>query len=601
MAPTRHPFRRASSLRTTAADVRICARLSALGAPIRGHLKHVPSDFVVNELRGEDCSEVLLSEPRARAEQQAGDEADEADDEEAPALKRARGESVCAARLRTADESGSAHVRFTLHKIRRGTLEAIALLGAELKLPVRAFSVCGIKDAFAVTTQEVAVRGATAAELRAVQLPEVVVGDARPADGPMRIGGAAGNAFRIRIRGMRTTAAALERMADALRTNGFVNYYGLQRFGQGPVKSHELGRLLLRRDYAQLLETIVCAPAATADMLPSDEREPRAHFNFSRNAALALKSFPRRLRLERELLARLLRDEEHKEAGGSWNSRCRSAILSLPLSKRKLWANAYYSFVFNLCATERIARFGGAVVEGDLVIAGDARPAPGRAAVRISAHPPALVSADDVRTGRYSIHDVVLPLMGARVLTPRHEIGLLCRSYVGYDGIDTHTLEVRNSLQRPDGEADAEADGEEADGEEEAGEDEDEGAAGEGGHDGACGTDAEHADGAIGAIGDAGEDEDEDASGGGCWNHHGDYELRGSYRYRDVNRSARSLDAARGRARCVRLAQTPSLCLRAANNMRPPSRAGPARAMLNRRPQAYRRVRAPPRGDAACD
>ncbi|KAJ1630761.1 hypothetical protein T492DRAFT_871095, partial [Pavlovales sp. CCMP2436] len=108
------------------------------------------------------------------------------------------------------------------------------------------------------------------------------------------------------------------------------------------------------------------------------------YFAATHDARVALRRFPRKLHLERALLARLVRDDEMEE----------------------LWSNAYYSFLFNLCATERVARFGWAA------------------------------------PGRYTIGDVVLPLMGNKVETPQHEIGMLARSYLTYDDILTHALEV---------------------------------------------------------------------------------------------------------------------------------------------------------------
>ncbi|KAJ1630762.1 Tubulin/FtsZ, GTPase domain-containing protein [Pavlovales sp. CCMP2436] len=190
------------------ADVRICARLSAPFAPLYGHLKYKCTDFVVNELRGEDGAAVVLGEataappPPADAPVQAATAADALAGDRVHHLserrserKRARGE---------ADTDG--YVRFSLHKIRRGTLDALSELGKALDLPQRDFSVCGIKDAFAVTTQDVVARGATLEELRALSLDDIKVADLRIVDGPLRIGGAAGNAFCLRARGMHAPA-----------------------------------------------------------------------------------------------------------------------------------------------------------------------------------------------------------------------------------------------------------------------------------------------------------------------------------------------------------------------------------------------------------
>ncbi|KAG8465628.1 hypothetical protein KFE25_002935 [Diacronema lutheri] len=501
-----------ASARIAEADARICARLSASFAPLCGHLKHMPSDFVVTELRGEDGSEVVLRADALAAGAAAAHRDHVALERARRAGKRVRADGMLC--------TGSTHVRFTLHKIRRGTLDAVAELATHLGLHSRDFSVRGIKDAFAVTTQEVVARGASVGALRALALRDMRVGDAHHVDGPLRVGGAAGNRFHIRVRGMAASRAQLERGAEALRTRGFVNYYGLQRFGTGHVKSFELGRSLLRREYAKLIDMIVCAPAAPATAMPADEREARDHFALTHDAGAALRRFQRRLRIERALLARLRRAEERAEAGG-WAARCRSAILSLPLATRRLWANAYYSLVFNLCATERIARYGAAPVAGDLVLPGAARPTPLRArAPRVGAgggdQAPALVTAEDVAAGSFSLADVVLPLMGASVVAPAHEIGLLCRAYLAYDGVELFSLEVRNSEAR--GAADDANDGsgaEEGDADGELSGDEMPAAGGEGDIDGAAAAAAKPTVDGLACGADAGVE----------------YVLRGSYRH----------------------------------------------------------------------
>lgn len=459
---------------------RICVRLSP-AAQLCGHLKHAPSDFVVNELRGEDGSEVVLGE-----------------DGSAQPRKRARADGE--------------YVAFTLHKIRRGTLDALVELGQHLGIPLRSFSVCGIKDAFAVTTQEVVARGASVEALRAIALTDRLIGDARAADGPLRIGGAAGNRFAIRVRGMRCSRAELEAAAAALRSRGFVNYYGLQRFGTAHVRSYELGRSLLRREYAVLLEAIVCSPAAAASSMPADEREARDHFRLTRDAGTALRRFPRRLRVERELLARLHRADLRKEGGG-WEAQCRAAILSLPLAKRKLWANAYSSYIYNMAATERVCRYGTVPVAGDLVLPTCARPTVLRdAGARRADEQPRVLTVEDVLAGRYALADVVLPLVGSRVRFPEHGVGELCRAYVAYDGIEAHTLEVRNSRRE----------GEEEDGWLDA-----DGCARSGGGEGEPCAGAPHAPPAVDGLGE-GDDEGGDCPGGLTWN--GEYEMRGCYR-----------------------------------------------------------------------
>jgi tRNA pseudouridine13 synthase len=50
----------------------------------------------------------------------------------------------------------------------------------------------------------------------------------------------AGNQFQITLRELKeATREQIEAAAAALKEGGFINYYGLQRFGSGSVPTHK--------------------------------------------------------------------------------------------------------------------------------------------------------------------------------------------------------------------------------------------------------------------------------------------------------------------------------------------------------------------------
>ena len=89
-----------------------------------------------------------------------------------------------------------------------------------------------------------------AAKLRATngRVPGVRLGSFCYRKAGLQLGSLAGNAFTLVLRGI--AAGDRERVAEAarrLRETGFINYFGLQRFGAGSVPTHEIGaRWLLR-------------------------------------------------------------------------------------------------------------------------------------------------------------------------------------------------------------------------------------------------------------------------------------------------------------------------------------------------------------------
>lgn len=49
----------------------------------------------------------------------------------------------------------------------------------------------------------------------------------------------------------------IERAMATLRTRGFINYYGMQRFGTAPVPTHVIGLALLRGEWALAAQLIL--------------------------------------------------------------------------------------------------------------------------------------------------------------------------------------------------------------------------------------------------------------------------------------------------------------------------------------------------------
>ena len=198
---------------------------------IGGELKTVPADFVVTELL-QDGQEVSL-EPEgaaAAAAEEEEEEEEEADEEEW-------------------DEAML--VRFVLRKEKQDTLGAVADLAEALGVPERAFSYAGLKDFHAVTVQEVVVQGVPPSRLRALQLARLQLGRIRLVERKLRLGECGGNRFRIRLRRLTRGRVAVDAAMGALRERGFLNYFGLQRFGSHASRNDEVGRALLLGEYEQ--------------------------------------------------------------------------------------------------------------------------------------------------------------------------------------------------------------------------------------------------------------------------------------------------------------------------------------------------------------
>lgn len=156
-----------------------------------------------------------------------------------------------------ADSVGLWVVRFTLRKERMDTLGAIAMLSRQLCVPVRSFGFAGLKDHRAVTTQEMTVSGVEPAALRVAEHHAFTIGNIRTVERPLKLGQLGGNRFRLRLRGVHGGRGEITAALSALKAHGFVNYFGLQRFGDCGTRNDDVGRCLLLGTYAAAVEVLL--------------------------------------------------------------------------------------------------------------------------------------------------------------------------------------------------------------------------------------------------------------------------------------------------------------------------------------------------------
>ena len=212
-----------------------------------------------------------------------------------------------------------------------------AAIARRLGLAPRAVSWAGTKDRRAVAERLLSYRGDPPA--RSLELPGVEVVDAYRARDGLVLGHHYGNAFEIRatelarppdeaMRAFRATEAALR------AAGGFPNFFGPQRFGEVRPVTHEVGRAIVRGDLAGAVDVYLTARPPGVPDGPGDSA--RAEYSVHRDAARALREFPREYRFERALLERLARGDGPERA-----------LRALPLDLERLFVHAFQAYLFN--------------------------------------------------------------------------------------------------------------------------------------------------------------------------------------------------------------------------------------------------------------
>ncbi|RUS32204.1 pseudouridine synthase [Jimgerdemannia flammicorona] len=331
---------------------------------------------------------------------------------------------------------GGLYCEFCLFKENRDTMEVINLISNCIKWGVKpyAFGYAGTKDRRAITTQRVTVFKVKAERIisPAYTSSSLTTRPSRPSSNVTA-----------------PSNAVIDASLTSLRERGFINYFGMQRFGTSTVSTHAVGRALLKGEWEEAVELIL--------MPREGEREEfqtaRLHWQQHRDPAAALKLFPRRCVAESQILRHFVK------AGGT----------------RDFAGALAGSYVWNHVASERIRLYGCETpVVGDIVMLGgeadegvegeeevtevdaedDARTkgkGKGKESedtrkpltfeiiavqkpTQIPATVKVLASVEDLVT--YTIHDVILPQPGFDVVYPTNAIGEKYKEIMGRDGLD---------------------------------------------------------------------------------------------------------------------------------------------------------------------
>ncbi|KAF4742105.1 hypothetical protein FOZ63_029570 [Perkinsus olseni] len=436
-------------------DVGITELLRPAGVGgIGGMIKVYPEDFCVNEIRLVDGSVVEMPS-----------DVDFSDAGSTCASTPSPAESPADGMESSDDERWGC--KFVLAKTRTDTLEAVHLLSTAVtsyvgaaagRGAVRDFGFAGIKDSWAVTAQEMTVKGVTTEELEGAVarfLPaSVQIRDVNSCDREDRLrpGMLGGNRFRIRIRGIRpgVSREQLDVTLGHVRDNGFINYVGMQRFGKGGVASPDVGLAYIKRDYSAAIDRLMSDPAADN---PGPSRGRRSTKRDSSSwqsvwrktycASAVLAAMERQLGKNSGSAYAQKRVMEQMTVAQSqlnmdWNASCRYAFLSIPKYLRMLYAHAYFDRVWNLGASAWVN-------ESESRSGTRKKPLPGDL-IRVGSKLDGYVKYyDEDEDAEATVYDVVLPRPGRDALFPENFVGTLMRQYYAFDGVDVEDVTVEQN------------------------------------------------------------------------------------------------------------------------------------------------------------
>ncbi|CAN0920472.1 Multisubstrate pseudouridine synthase 7 [Linum grandiflorum] len=341
-------------------------------------------------------------------------------------------------------------LRFHLYKENKDTQEAIGLIGKMLGVRPRAFGFSGTKDKRSISTQRLTIFKQHASKVAALndRLIGIKVGDFCHVNEELLLGQLLGNRFTITLRGVvADSEETIKESAESLGRHGFINYFGLQRFGSGSVATHLVGAALLRGEWKSAVNMILDPREGERDAV----RKAREYYKETNDVDGTLRQLPRYLTAERAVLQCL------KKCPGNHLQ----ALKAIPRTMRMMYVHSYQSYLWNHAASMRFQKYGTQVVLGDLVYPKDdvieketvidtseievetedvdncsyldeasVAELPEKKKLFVKA-----VTAEDISAGNYAIDDIVLPMPGSRTIFPANDISEVYHDLAKKDAI----------------------------------------------------------------------------------------------------------------------------------------------------------------------
>eukprot|EP00944_MAST-04C_sp_MAST-4C-sp1_P008930 g8930.t1 len=366
---------------------------------------------------------------------------------------------------------GGEYLQFVLYKENVETNKALASIAALLRIKAKnRLFINGTKDKRAATAQFVTAYRVKPDELALINqrrggpCGNLWIGSkTKYVKSKAYLGNLYGNEFHIVLRDVGFTDAFSAKNSDAeskvkqvdesvrnaievINTVGFINYFGLQRFGTGDIPTHLVGKALLRKNWKEAVDLIMTGK----DGERQDVAEARNAYR-SGNISLCMKLMPRYMNTEWTILKSLSKQRKRLEGNDSKLILDYSAAFhALPRHLRQLYTHAYQSYVWNRLVSSRFQSSNDSTnaIVGDLVVADDSSGNPMGDGSSSNNTPTSTatnykhLTEADVNSGKYSIQDVVFPLIGIDTKYPRNRYGEVILQILKADGISTQDLEA---------------------------------------------------------------------------------------------------------------------------------------------------------------
>ncbi|HXG74174.1 MAG TPA: tRNA pseudouridine(13) synthase TruD [Candidatus Nitrosotenuis sp.] len=225
---------------------------------------------------------------------------------------------------------------FAIYKLKKSGIDTNHALQVILKKFGVRLKALGLKDAYADTEQYVCSM-AKSKSLPNYSDEKISLQRIGFAKKPLSAKDMQGNRFTIRISGATSDASKFS------ETDRVLNFYGYQRFGSRRPVTHLVGKALIQKRFDDAVSLIL---SHTSEHDSQENTNLRKQMSDPSKFAELAHTIPKQMDLEKILLKEMADHHDSKKA-----------ICKLPLQIRRLFVDAYQSYIFNLTLS-RAFEFG---------------------------------------------------------------------------------------------------------------------------------------------------------------------------------------------------------------------------------------------------
>lgn len=194
------------------------------------------------------------------------------------------------------------------------------------------FKIVGIKDAKATTVQYASSDNNYKKIIKDIKIGQIHLHFLGFSKKPIEKSLLIGNRFIIKINNPKDKSR--NNLSNFIsEINDIGNFYGLQRFGSGRLVTHLVGKAILKKDFDKAIDILLTYTTKFDSKFSIEIREKLKDI---RNNPSIIKTIPKGMDIEKKIAEEVMKGKESI-----------SVLRSIPINIRRLFVQAYQSFIFN--------------------------------------------------------------------------------------------------------------------------------------------------------------------------------------------------------------------------------------------------------------